>query len=349
MRLIRYIAIASTLAFWSALSAPASAQSREALAEALYTSALDLMEEGKNEEACPKLKQSQEIDPAVGTLLYLGLCYERLGKTASAWAAYRAAGDASRKAKQPERRDIALQRAAKLEPTLSTLTIELPLQARPADLQLLLDGAPVGVASIGVPMPVDPGPHRVEATGAGYDTVTENVQIQPGGMTHSVNLPALRPSAAPEAPGAAPPPTAGAPASSASPSSSPSPAPVRDRGADSSGDTQRTFGLAMGGVGLVGLAAGTYFGLDSRSKENDAKNNCTNYPNGCNSAGIAANEDAQDAAGYATASFLIGGAALLGGIIVYATAPSSEPASDMAVQAVPLPGRGGALGVSGRW
>jgi hypothetical protein len=314
------------------LSSNAAAQDKEALAEALYKSALDLMEAGKNEEACPKLKQSHEIDPAVGTLLYLGLCYERLGKPASAWAAYRAAGEASRKANQPERREIALERAAKIEPTLSTLTLLMPAEARVPGLQILIDGAPVGTASLGVPMPVDPGQHVVEVTAPGHTTSSQDVVVDPNGATHTLNLRALaivEPTTAPIAP---------------APSQTPHEA-RRDTGASLS--TQQTAGLVVGGVGVLGLAAGTYFGIRTQSEESEAKDNCTNYPTDCSPTGLAANEDAKTFSRYATAGFLVGGAALIGGAVLYLTAPG-ETASTASVRISPeMHQAGGSVWVSG--
>lgn len=311
---------------WSA------AQDKEALAEALYKSALDLMEQGKNEEACPKLKQSQEIDPAVGTLLYLGLCYERVGKPASAWAAYRAAGEASRKANQPERREIALERAAKIEPTLSTLTLVMAPEARVPGLHILLDGAPVGTASLGVPMPVDPGQHVVEVIAPGHETSSQDVVVDPNGATHTLNLRAL--SAVEPAPAAA----ASAPAQD-------SRRVDLDPGADLS--TQQIVGLVVGGIGVLGLAAGTYFGFRSHSKETEARDQCTDYPTDCPPTGLASNEDAQTYAGYANAGFAVGGAALLGGIALYLTSPD-ETTSGAGVRIGPgVQKAGGSLWVSG--
>src|SRR5688500_10853668 len=64
----------------------------KAAAEAQFDSGLALLKAGKYAEACPKPESSQSIDPAVGTRRYLGEGYARLGRTASAWAAFRQAG-----------------------------------------------------------------------------------------------------------------------------------------------------------------------------------------------------------------------------------------------------------------
>jgi hypothetical protein len=97
--------------------------SQSAAAEALFEAGREQIASGELDEGCRKMEASQKIDPAVGTLLYLGDCQERLGRTASAWAAFREAASLARLSGQPQREEIATTRAAALEPRLSRVKV----------------------------------------------------------------------------------------------------------------------------------------------------------------------------------------------------------------------------------
>src|SRR6187431_1087071 len=104
------------LALYAGSAAAQASASDKAAAEALFDQGVRLMKQNGFAEACPKLEESYRIDPAVGTLLYLGECYERVGKTASAWATFREAASLATNSGQPDRARVAAARAQELEP-----------------------------------------------------------------------------------------------------------------------------------------------------------------------------------------------------------------------------------------
>src|SRR5260221_4825909 len=92
-------AFCMALAFLPSRSAQAQT-SNQAAAESLFSEARALLKAKRYAEACAKLVVSQRLDPGVGTLLNLALCYEQGGQTASAWATYREAAAAAKTARQ---------------------------------------------------------------------------------------------------------------------------------------------------------------------------------------------------------------------------------------------------------
>jgi hypothetical protein len=151
-----------------------------ALAEALFSEARQLMAQGKYAEACSKFESSNRADPATGTLLNLANCYEKLGKTATAWAVY------VQVAASPGalRTEFARQHADALLPTLPKLTIQAP--SAPANASVARDGIAVPAGAFGTAIPVDPGRHVIEATAPGRIRFHREVDVQSGTSTSVV-------------------------------------------------------------------------------------------------------------------------------------------------------------------
>ncbi|HEX6767013.1 MAG TPA: hypothetical protein VF103_16065 [Polyangiaceae bacterium] len=173
---------------------PAQAQSQTgvALAETLYQQARELMSAGRYDEACPKLEESYRLDPATGTLLNLASCHENQGKLASAWFEYLDAVTAARRDARPDRVEFAQGRLAELEPKLSRLTVVVvPEAADTPGLELELDRARIGLAARGVPTPVDPGTHVVEARAPGRKGFKVAVEIGTTPEQKTVTVPVL--------------------------------------------------------------------------------------------------------------------------------------------------------------
>lgn len=152
-------------------SSPALAQQsaeKAALAQALFDEGRRLMDAGQPAAACPKFAASQKLDPGMGTKFRLAECFEKIGKTASAWALFLEIGDEARGAKRPEREEIARKRAADLAPKLARMTVVVaPDSAGLAGLEIRRDGTVLDRAIWGVAAPVDPGEHVLTAIAPG--------------------------------------------------------------------------------------------------------------------------------------------------------------------------------------
>jgi hypothetical protein len=195
-----------------ASNAAAQTETELALAETLYRQARDLMAAGNYAEACPKLKESYRIDPGTGTLLNLAACYEAQGKLASAWLGYASAVIAARRDRRPDRVKYAEEHMQALEPKLSKLTVLVPADSDLPDLEIKLDGVVLGRASRGVPAPVDPGEHIVEASAPGREPWKTSVNIGAEADLQNVTVPPLAPaSAPPQAPAPVQPPAPATP------------------------------------------------------------------------------------------------------------------------------------------
>lgn len=321
-------------------SAPAAAQasaSDKAAAEALFDQGVRLMKQNSFADACPKLEESNRIDPGVGTLLYLGECYERTGKTASAWATFREAASLANTSGQADRARTASARAQELEPKLSRLAVELaPEVANISGVVVRRGNQRIDPSLYATPLPVDPGEYRIEVTAPGYEPWSAPITVAAGGASASVRVPGLiKSTAAPVPPSA----TQDAQQQAADKHESPN----KSKGIS----TQQTMGLVVGGVGLIGVGLGTYFGVRAISKNGDAEKLCPE-PGPCNDAeGVALTDTAKESATASNIAFIAGGVLVATGAVLYLTG-GKKNADRMAL--VPLLGPGSAAAsLSGRF
>ena len=318
-------AIFGAVALWVP---PAHGQaSNAAIAQGLYDEAKALMAAGHVAEACPKLEESQRIDPGSGTLINLALCYEKTGRLASAWATYLDAAAAAEKDQRAERMKAAKDRAAALLPRLTRIRIDVPHEARLSGLQVQRDGVEIGAAQWGVAVPSDPGSHEIIITASGYREFRTTVTIasDTSGKTEVVTVPKLEPLPA----------LATRTPQDASTSSSDPLEPVsRDTASvlgnqvqpNDSGSglgTQRILGIGATGVGVVGLVVSGVFGLRAMNQWDQAKNACAaSY---CDDDGSTrAGNKAYQAGNISTVAGVIGIAGVAAGVVLWVTAPKRE-------------------------
>ncbi|MBS2017926.1 MAG: hypothetical protein JST00_33935 [Deltaproteobacteria bacterium] len=286
----------------------------KALAEALFDQGVAAMKQGQNAEACPKLAESQRLDPAPGTLLYLADCYEKVGKLATAWATFREAAASAHAGNQPAREELGNRRAALLAKELPYVTVAAPSAASGTEIRL--DDTPLRTALWGTEVPVDPGSHAIHASGAGLVPWSTTINVGRGEHVR-VDVPVLAREAGGQAPAAVSPPS--------EPTTSPPPE-VHEPGRRS---WQRPAGLVIGAVGLVAIGVGSVFGARAFSKWGDAEPLCPNDL--CTPEGRELADSASSAAGLSTGMFVAGAVLATTGAVLFFTAPKS--ASSMRARA----------------
>jgi hypothetical protein len=320
-----------------ALPRPAQAQDTEATATALFDDGRKLMTQHRYAEACPKLAQSERLAPSGGTLINLAECYEHTGQTASAWAAWKDAAARANAAGKASAEKSALSRAAAVEPTLSKLTITVATDSDVPGLQVRRDGVPVGHSDLGAALPVDPGTHVVEASAPKKKAWSGKVEVAAKQTDARLTVSLI------DEVEAAPPPAASAQMSAAVP------APLTPPAETSAGSTQKTVGIVIGGVGVAGLAIGTVFGLQAKSKNDEAlqSQNCRTSKL-CSPTGLSLTDDAKGTATASTIAFAVGGVAVAAGAVLWLTAPHTSRATGIRATPV-IAGSYGGLAIDDVW
>ncbi|MBX3187136.1 MAG: hypothetical protein KF819_08980 [Labilithrix sp.] len=316
------------------LAAPARAND-PATAQTLFDQGRKLMAEERYAEACPKLEESQRLDPAGGTLLHLALCREHEGRIATAWAIYQ---DALAQAKRDARRDrakIAQDRIDALGPKLPKMRVRVAAQNRKlSGFEIARDGLPVGEAQWGDAYPVDPGTRTLTARAHGRRPWSTKVAVPARPEEIVVEIPELE--LEPQEPVVT--------------------APTPNRLVEANqGEAQRTVAIALGGVGVVSLVVGSVFGIVSLSKKSEADAECAPPDRRlCSTRGVEAGDEQIAAGNVSTVGFIAGGVLVAAGVTLYLTAPrgaaSSSGQGGRSVSITPTAWQGGGgLGLTGRF
>ena len=279
---------------------PASATDRVA-ARALFEAALADMKSESYAKACPKLEESQRLDPGLGTQYNLADCYEGLGRLASAWTTFSDVAEAAERAGDLERLAVVKTRVAALLPRLSHLVFTAPV---PPDITLTLDGVPFTSKFDGDPAPIDPGPHELGADAPGKKHCATRFSATEG-ATVTLALPELE--ALPRPP--APPPPLPSPPAAVLP-----PAPATSWHVPAA--------IVAAGLGVVGLGIGTVFGVKTIDDWSTAKEGCTG--NVCDPAHYPAWQSAHSAGTVSTVSFIVGASLVATGAVLWLTRPQAS-------------------------
>jgi hypothetical protein len=269
-------------------------------ADRLFREGKQLYGEGKYDEACQALATSDELDPAIGTLGLLAACHEKRGDLLAAWKGYL---ETKRRAdaKRDSRGEYATEQAAAVKARLARLTIRS--LGNELDLEVTRDGVGVPASLLGVEVPLNPGEHTITARVLGAKDEQDGPAAQAWktsvslkeGEARTVEIPALGLAA----------------------------------GSASSGPP-RWLAFVVGGAGLAGIGVGAVAGSIAISNNTASMNKTTCSP-------IAKECSERDAAFTAatisTIGFVVGGAAVAAGVVLFFVSDAGSPAPLSGAQA----------------
>jgi hypothetical protein len=173
IRFVRFTVILVVL--FSTWAGAARAQS--ATAEALFRAGREASARGDFEQGCSLFREADRIEPSVGTELNIAVCEERAGRLTRAMQMFRAVAELL--PAHDERSRLASARARALEARVAHIVLRAATPL-PAGSRILLDGQPLGMVILGVPMPVDPGGHSLQVSSPGRVPLRIEVTVDEG-------------------------------------------------------------------------------------------------------------------------------------------------------------------------
>jgi hypothetical protein len=301
--------VATCLLAIAAAAAPARAQSAEA--DVLFREGKKLLKDGHIAEACEKLDASERLESSVGTLLNLADCHEKNGRLATAWATFRKATVAARKARDGKREQEARRREKLLTPRLSYLSVNVPDTNLVAGLAITRNGVEFDRALWNQRLPIDAGDYDLVAAADGYVEWTDHLRIDREGQKAEIDVPLLsaRPRPAP----------ATHPASGPDAAREPSrvgPAVHHDPPRPSRLTAMRGVAIGLATAGAAGIAVGAIYGVRGRRLEQQSDALCPTST--CNDThALALNADARHHGRTANIAFGVGGGLFATAIVLW--------------------------------
>ncbi len=180
--------VASLLLVFGSLSVPnaaSAAPEKEELnrARGKFQQATEL-EQAKNWGAALQLfREVGQVRMTPQVRYHIGLCEENLGKLVAALGGYELAL-AEAESMGPEFQKEVEGRTTALRGRIPKLVIERGEGAEAATIEL--DGISLGASSVGVEVPLDPGPHTVMATAPQRETFSETITVPEQKTEHVV-------------------------------------------------------------------------------------------------------------------------------------------------------------------
>jgi hypothetical protein len=251
-----------------ALAADAIPPAKVQEARAAFKDGLELEKKGEYESALAKFRATAAIKTTPQVEFHIALCEAKLKRYIEALADLATAETDAKAGKVKEVAEAAPKLAAEIKPLVPKLTLKVADGQKATAVRV--DGHAIDMATLGTPMPFDPGKHVVSATSADLDDKSIDVELADSDDKSVVITFGSAPVATTtttgggDVPSELPPPPVMPPSSTDA-----QPAP-------SSSSSQRIAGFVVGGVGIVSLGLATTFYLMRNSKVNSLDSECVN-------------------------------------------------------------------------
>jgi hypothetical protein len=313
------------LAISSVGPAAAADQTRDrAAARAAADAGADAFEQNDYAQALELFTRAEQLFHAPPHLLFMARSLEKLGRLVEAREAYLKLASEKLAASAP----TAFKRAQAsgeaelngIEGRLSYVTLKVRGD-RDETAVPTMDGAELPSAMIGIPMPVDPGTHKFSARNEQSGSPVVTVTLQEGAR-QTVELVLSEAASPPESGPSKQEPAAATTAVVAD-------VPRAERG----GSAQRTWGFVTLGAGAVIAGVSTAFTVSSINTRSDGdrlfeRYGCGNPEGGCSDEEKdevnAKDDEADKSRNLAIGGFVLGGAAIVTGLVLILTADSDE-------------------------
>jgi hypothetical protein len=293
-------------------------------AESEFKAGKERMKAGQFAEACEHFDASQKLEANLATLASLADCREKNGQFASAWGAWVGVRSQTRDdARQATLHRTASQRADALEPKLSYLTVNVPDESRVEGLVIRRDGEIVEPAVWNRAVPVDGGSHTIEGKAPGHEPWSTKIEVGPARDRKAVEVPKFK--ALPEM------------VKKDGPTEIHNTYVVEE---PSLWTTRRKVAVGVAGGGVAVVIVGAVLGFQAQTLRDDAEDVCP--PDACSPDDAVQanklNDRSHKRALFANVAFGVGGAAVIGGAVLWylgaPVAPTVDEEGDLGVALV---------------
>jgi hypothetical protein len=305
---------------------PARAQESAATADVLFNDARAAMAAKKFDVACAKFRESNRLDPAVGTLFNLANCEAQRGQLVTAWTLYRQVLE--KLPPDDSRVPIAKAQVQSLDARIPRLKIRARGEM-PAATVVTVAGLALSPASLDSSLLLNPGRYAISVASPGRSTQEFSVALAEGDTAEfpvfvgaSTSAPAL--------------PVASRVAVAHSESA---------RTEDDDRNSRELLAYTGIGVGAVGFTLGIITGLVGLHQESLGNRSCSDVTRTCNQTGYDANQSAKSLATVSTVGFVVGVLAGGAGTYLWLTLPDDKHGA----VGVSQTGNTSLIGWRGRW